>query len=444
MKTFHLDGFGDVPATRQQAYAFYNMVPLDDGFPARRLKDHAPPNLVPHPIYATYLIRDFLTVERSHRDGLSLEDAIRVADAAIARMTEVGDALIFYYEDNGLLNVGGRFYSGLTQARYLTALHGVSAASGLKSYARAANKVLRSLMIPAEEGGVMRHFGDGVVIEEFPHEIPNFVLNGWTTAILQVMEYAKAAQDDEAFEFAERNMVALRQMLPLFDMPELANSRYRLSGFMPHRLTGNADFHVVGGRVNVGTDTYPIHPQGEGAEKWTNRVGKATLRSVNVETVLSRSSCPEPNVVEIDVYASADMRLVYHRSLSKYDPFKSFPVKTGWEPVETHDLKAGPNTISVVVPWDTADLVGYPTNFSKKIAGPDGVKHRNVYHWLHISNLDALRKLTGASWLSPWIEKWTGYTRQWPSLEIYQHALIDFAPVGSFRPQPEEVLEAAP
>ena len=95
MKTFHLEGFGDIPATRQQAYAFYRMVPLRDGFPARRLKDRPPPNLVPHPIYATYLIRDFLTVERSHNDGLAMEDAIRVADASIARMTEVGESLIF-------------------------------------------------------------------------------------------------------------------------------------------------------------------------------------------------------------------------------------------------------------------------------------------------------------------------------------------------------------
>jgi hypothetical protein len=119
--------------------------------------------------------------------------------------------------------------------------------------------------------------------------------------------------------------------------------------------------------------------------------------------------------------------------LSTYDPFKSFPVKTGWEKAEEWSLPAGRSTVSFAVPWASAPLVGYPTNFSKKIAGPDGVKHRNVYHYLHISNLDELARRLGDETLVPWVEKWLGYTTLWPDMPIYQHALIDHAPVGTFR-----------
>lgn len=430
MNAFYLDGFGYIPEGRRQAYSFYRMVALEDGFPGRRL---GPDNVVPHPIYGTYLIRDFLTLENKRRDGIALEDAIRVANAALARMTEEGDALIFYYDENGLLNVGARFYSGLTQARYLTAFHSLSAASGHDSYALAAKKVLHSLQIPAEAGGVLRRYAGGSVIEEFPHESPNFVLNGWTTAILEVLKYAQAAKDDEAMDFVESNMVALRALLPLYDVPEIFNTRYRLSGFMPHRLKANAPFKVIGGTVHVGNDAYPIHAQGHGAEKWANRVGKTTSHSAIVETVLGRAAWPTENSVEVEIVAEAPLRLTYERSQSRYDPFKSFPVKTGWKLTHTWELPAGRSTVSFSVPWSEAALVGYPTNFSKKIEGPDGLKHRNVYHYLHISNLDQLAVRLNDRSLIPWIEKWVGYTEEWPKLEIYRHPQIDLEPVGTFR-----------
>lgn len=442
MKTFHLEGFGDLPFSRKQAYSFYKMVPLEDGFPGRKTLAGS---VVPHPIYGTYLIRDNLTAYKQTGDAKFLEKARQVADATLSRMTKVGEALIFYYEDNGLLNFsGGTFYSGLTQSRYLMPLFDLSTATKDQRYAVAAHAVSLSLMIPAEDGGVMRHFGDGSVIEEFPHEAPNFVLNGWTTAMIQVFEYAIAADDMTAKEFAEANMRALVELLPLYDVPELANSRYRLSGGMSHRLRATAPFKVLKGNVRVGDEQYAFHIQ-EGNAKWMNIVRQDKPDRVQLETILLRHRMPLVNVLDLVVESSEEQVLDYYPRIVRYDPFSRLP-GIGWGPKRSFPLKKGRQSLSIKIPWEDAPFVGEPTTFSKKVPEADGtIRQRNVYHWLHVSNLYRLFQITGDFRLVTWISKWLRYSDAWSTMEIYQHPQIDYAPVGAFKVdvQMMEALAAA-
>ena len=49
---------------------------------------------------------------------------------------------------------------------------------------------MRSLTIPSSQGGVMLERPYGPVLEEYPNEIPVYILNGWTTALVAILGYA--------------------------------------------------------------------------------------------------------------------------------------------------------------------------------------------------------------------------------------------------------------
>lgn len=412
-------GLPSLAMTRKETWDYYRIEFLEDGYPGRR----SDAGLHPHPIYGTYVIRDYVAQYRKYKDEVFLKAAERVADAAIARMSEHHGALVFYYHPGtGLSSLPNVFYSGLTQARYLSALGKLEAALPSPRYAEAAEAILFSMEVPAEDGGVARRTpGGGLLIEEYSHQVPDYTLNGWTTATTLLHEYAEATGNDHARVTFEQSVHGIRDVLPLYDVPELANSRYRLTGPATIRLDfSHPGVTVLNGRVEIpGQGAYAFGADGG---KWTNRflagVGDAGVvegRHARMEVLLCRVSWPRLNRIVLEVDSPADGKVTATIGQGPYHPLKVQMPIDRYEPLATVPLQTGRHLLEISVPWTAAERIAYPTNFKKSLGG----KQYNSYHFIHIDTLDALERITRDPMLAYYRDRWTQYPGRWPGIPEY-------------------------
>ena len=417
-------GLPPLSETRKPTWDYYRIEFLEDGYPGRRTGDQ----LHPHPIYGAYVINDYLGQHRLSGDERFLDAARRVADAAIERMIEFQGSLIFQYQPNtGLSLMPYTFYSGLTQSRYLSSLSSLQTKLGDRRYAEPLSAILRSLRVPAEAGGVARRTPKGnLLIEEYSHSVPDYTLNGWATATLLVHEYAKAAKDDDAMALFEESVQGIAEVLPLYDIGELANSRYRLTGPTKIRLGfSDPDVTVISGGVNIpGQGFYPL---GEDRGKWTNRflsgvdeTGRIIKDQALMEVLISRVTWPTPNVIRLEIEAGNDGHVRVEIGEGPYDPVRVQSPVNDYKLLEQVSLVSGHNVIEVPVRWADAELVAYPTSFTKLIGG----RRYNSYHFIHIDTLNSLVKLTGNEMFRYYRDRWTAFPDRWPLIPAYADADI--------------------
>lgn len=421
-------GLPPLPDNRITAYNFYRLEFLPDSYPGRRLNNG---NVIPHPIYGTYVIRDYVGLFNKTKEPKYLDAAKRVAEAAINRMTAVDDfdALAYYYDpNNGLTNLPGRFYSGLTQARYLAAFQLLSEASGEQRYKDVARKIFNSLKVPAPRGGVLVESSYGKTLEEFPHEIPTYVLNGWTTIILELMRYEKATKDLEAAQLINDNLSTLEKLLPRYDYSEGSLSRYQ--------LTGSARLKFVFDRPGVcKVDGFGTYVDGvrygakSGSEsRWDNHFlpgqtdasGYPMSSEILINGVFSAINDSQRYDFTADCKSAANVQT--YIGISEYDITQSSVAPAQWVKIDERSLPKGGSTTTVEPPSEPFKLVAYPTNFNKKIGG----KQYNVYHWLHITNLDRIADETESPVLQEWSAKWRDYTRAWPNSKVIAKPNVSF------------------
>ena len=410
---------------RRDVYAYYRLQFLDDGYPGRRTES----GLHAHPIYGTYVIADYLAQFTKSRDAQFLSAAKRVADAAINRMEPHEGGLAFWYEPaDGISSLPVRFYSALTQARYLQVLAKLHSATGDDRYRAAGRDIFRSLLVPVEQGGVLRVHNPGVMIEEYAHTYPDYTLNGWTTAILLIEEYGRVMSEPEAASFFEQNVDALRDVLPLYDVPELANSRYRLTGPAAIRIAFDAPGAVIeASRVVIPRHgDYPIH--GADAGRWQNRFrsgldesGVVQAEQVQTELYLSLISSPAPNSVVLKLRTPRNIGVRMSIGQGRYRPKSSYLAARSYAEFASFRLGPGAHEIEGEIPWSIAPLIAYPTTFAKTIAG----RGYNQYHFIHIANLEKLFDLTGEESFREFAERWSSYPAMWP--EIPEYAAADIA-----------------
>lgn len=421
-------GLPPLPENRERAYDFYRLQFLPDAYPGRRIKAG---KVVPHPIYGTYVIRDYVALYNKTKDSKFLDAAKRVADAALNRMHPVDgfDAVAYYYDpNNGLTNLPGRFYSGLTQARYLTAFSMLHQASGISKYQDAARRIFNSLKVPSSRGGVLVESTYGTTLEEFPHEIPTFVLNGWTTIILELMRYEKATKDPDAAALIKANLASLEKLLPKYDHQGLLLSRYQLTG--PTRLKFVFDKPGVCRLSSFATyvDKRRFSARSDAASIWDNHIlpaksgpdGFPEGREVSVNAVFSRIDDRPRYEFGSDCKTAA--RLQTFAGVSDYNIRHSRMSPDRWVLIDERDLPEGQSVSPVEPESAPLDLIAYPTNFNKNIGGTQ----YNVYHWLHIRNLDQIAAAADSEILRDWSARWRGYTQEWPKSEAIAQPNVSF------------------
>ncbi|GLI30095.1 hypothetical protein BCONGLO52_09360 [Brachybacterium conglomeratum] len=416
-------GLPPLQSSRRTVWNYYRIEFLPHGYPGRRTGDV----LYAHPIYGPYVIADYIAQYRRTKDDVFLEAAKHVTDAAVEQMTPVGDGLAFLYSQDktAVSSRSHTFYSGLTQARYVECLKNLVQLPDTERFQEPLSRVLKSLLVPAEEGGVARYTDDGgLIIEEYPSLAPDCTLNGWTTATVILRDYARLTGDELGWEIFRKSVRGLERLIPIYDVPELANSRYRLTGVASIQVAAKgADLEVVDCEVEMpGSGTFSAKdvrdPAGEALKSGPRHVADGNAEALVLS--LSRLTWPTPNTVHLTIRASEPGEVMLGIGDGEYSPMsKDLPVSSFRE-LATVPVEAGENRVSVAIPWNDAELVSYPTGFGKALAG----RQFNQYHWIHVDTLGKIVEETGSDILAYYREKWMRYPEKWPEMPQYQDERI--------------------
>ncbi|WP_165962723.1 D-glucuronyl C5-epimerase family protein [Occultella glacieicola] len=415
---------------------FYRFAFLPDGYPGRAGSDGS---IFPHPIYGTYALIDYLKqYARDPRPEL-LQAISRVAHAAISRMTPFNDTLVFWYEANPSL--GARLYadhySGLTQAYYAVQLARAGTVLEDASVRTAAESVFRSLLVPAEAGGVLHRTPAGPVIAEVPQTPNSWILNGWLSALTSIQEFSDITGLDEARDLIHDSTRTMARVLHLYDEPVKRTSRYGLTGFAYLRLRfehlpqslQDVTLHIPG-------EPDIVLPTGSGT-RWQPYVfGPDMVRTtpktttVRINAVLSLASAPEPNRVGFTATTESPGTVTLEGMLGAYEPTASSPVNAEWKEIASTTIPSGTSSCMMDIPAFVVDSTVYPTNFAKKIEG----QNVNVYHSIHIQRLRQLHGRTGVDELLTWADKWHGYIADWATMPTYSGLAFRDPVSGKVRP----------
>lgn len=412
-------GLPPLQSSRRTVWNYYRIEFLPNGYPGRRNGDV----LYAHPIYGPYVISDYIAQYRRTNDEVYLEAVKHVADAAVEQMTQVGgDGLAFLYDskNTAVSSRGGTFYSGLTQARYIEGLKNLVRLPGTERFKEPLAAIVRSLLLPAEEGGIARYTDNGgLIIEEYPSMAPDLTLNGWTTATCILRDYAAATNEDEGWDIFHQSVRGLERLIPVYDVPELANSRYRLTGVASIQVKpSGTDVEVTDVRVDMpGVGVYGAaaagDPAGEALKAGPRRIADGREQALVLS--LSRLTWPTPNKVLLSVRASAAGNVTLGIGDGEYSPMtKNLPVEY-FRDLGEFPVEAGDNLIEVTVPWTDAELVAYPTGFGKALAN----RQFNQYHWIHVDTLGKIVTETGSELLEYYRDKWSRYPERWADMPQY-------------------------
>ena len=430
-----------IPANRRAVWDYYGLVGIDDdGYPLSTAKMDRT-RVVAHPMHGSYLIHEYVNEYiRNQADRTFLEKAVELAKASINRMTRVDDTLRFLYvPDDGMTSHGFEFYSALTQGHYLLAFSRLRQWVDDPFLAEANEAVFRSLLVPVAQGGVLLETNDGPVLEEYPTEVPSLVLNGWLTVLNEIFEYGYLTGSQEAIEFAGRSARALIARLHLYDVPEVWNSRYKLSGHVPNRVVFKGGVPTIrlftidtGGQVLRKTLS-------EGGRHQPLDVGNAPSEAKNIlsfKTILTMANYPDTSRIALELEVDRPTRAQWSVGLPQHNPKGSTPRIIGLRQVAEFQLAPGASTITAEMPLDLlVQWTGAPVPFSKKISG----KHYNVYHYLHIKAMSQLNAFYPSAELLKWRDKWLEYTKHWAEFPAYAgedvaHSVVDR---GRFETQDE-------
>ncbi|MBZ2196458.1 D-glucuronyl C5-epimerase family protein [Occultella gossypii] len=400
---------------------FYRFEFLPDGYPGRAEPDGS---VFPHPIYGTYALIDYLKqYAREPRPEL-LHAISRVAHAAISRMSEFNNSLVFWYEANP--SIGARLYadhySGLTQAYYAVQLARAGRVLEDAAVRAAAESVFRSLLVPAEDGGVLHSTPAGPVIAEVPQTPNSWILNGWLSALASVQEFSDITGLAEAGDLLHDSTRTMARVLHLYDEPVKRTSRYGLTGFVYLRLRfENRPQSLQDVTLYIAGERDIVLPVGSGT-RWQPYVFAADMvgttpkaTTVRFNAVLSLASAPEPNRVGFTAMTDQPATVILEVMLGTYEPTASSPVNAQWKEAGRTTIPSGTSHCILDIPQAVVDSTVYPTNFAKRIDG----QNVNVYHSIHIQRLRQLHGRTGVDDLRTWADKWHGYITDWATMPTY-------------------------
>jgi hypothetical protein len=389
---------------------------LADGYPGKREGN----DVWAHPLYGVYVLEDYLAQHQENPSGELREGIRTVAEATIDRMDEYRGALVFWYEadsDRGA-RLYQRHYSGLTQAKYAVQLHRAGDVLDDARFIDAAARVYDSLMIPVDRGGVLMEGPHGPGIAEVPQQPDSWILNGWQSALTSMHRYAELRGSPRVRAFVRKSAETMAAMLPRYDVREVANSRYGLSGFVYGRVLFDQEpERIVDATLEAGDDKLALKTR-EDASRWESYLFP---KDVDGERVKSRSvranlvvSALLGNRLMLEVEGEGIESATLQLHLGRYDPLSSAPVDPQWMEVAHSEVVDG--RVVLNVPDRVLHPVVYPTNFAKKIEG----EQVNIYHAIHVMRLRELADATGVEALDEWADQWESYICEWASMSIYE------------------------
>lgn len=410
----------------QKLNSRYKIAFLPDGYPGKRLENG---EIYTHALYGTYILKDYLYQYKRDSSKVMYDAIVKLADVSISKMVAKENSLIFYYQPCKEFGYHKKFYSSLAQSSYLIPLYKTYLLTNDEKYKEASQKVMNSLFIPVEKGGVALNMRGVYSIEEDPITPHGLILNGWLSALTSIKKYYELSKDTLSYNLLMKSLKTLPSIIHLYDCEEYANTFYFLKGpqkFMLQFNNGNVslkDIYVD----NKNGNRYRLKPRTnlKGKEKLNYIYGndlkiegneiRIKEKGLLINTILNRISFPVKNeiVVTINNY-SKDNSIKVNRLIYNYIPEEGVVETKDWVKDTTIHLKQGLNIISIKPKWENLNLIGYPTTFKQF-----GNKYHNVYHYIHIDRLIQLNELLKNDTLNFYIEKWQDYTIKWPTMKVY-------------------------
>jgi hypothetical protein len=235
--------------------------------------------------------------------------------------------------------------------------------------------------------------------------------------------------------FAE-NVNGIEAIIDLYDIEEVANTRYHLSGpaRLKFRFSDGFKPIITKAYVNIPREgEFPIRfREGksvycnyiEDKHQVDNKVYRVTAEEIQINIVLSMISFPDENSVSIIFENSTEGQMEVLVGDLEYNLFSSAIQPKRWISLGHFNVSKNTPEIKVNIPWREVWLVAYPTRFTKKIGG----KYYNAYHHIHIAQMKTLYDYTKKEKFKKYYLKWLGYTKRWPEMDPYKSQKIEFQP----------------
>jgi hypothetical protein len=396
------------PDFAKVANDYYKLGFLPDGMPGRTSDDGL---VIAHPLYPRYVIDDWLA-QYEQSPSAELETALlTVAHAAVDRMEPLGGALVAMYEPGGGARLYERHYSALTQGYYASRLWRVGELAGDEELLEAARRSFEALLVPIEDGGVYIELPNGPALEEVPQHPPALILNGWASALAGAWTYFELSGDERARDLVLDSSATMADLLPLYDVPEVANSRYGLTGYVYLRITGDGD-QIGPGRLEL-SDGEVVPFVQDATSRWQPSLfsdGVADDGSWSQVRMNVIASVATPVTVVVELAGEIESVEAY---LGRYDPLSYKPIEEEWIALDGWQQTGGQLEISLSPAL--ARAVAYPTNFVKVIDG----RNTNVYHATHVNRLRELAEISGIDALTQWADRWDEALCSWGDMPIY-------------------------
>ncbi|MDD4345923.1 MAG: D-glucuronyl C5-epimerase family protein [Desulfitobacteriaceae bacterium] len=163
----------------------------------------------------------------------SKEKLIRCADWFVENLVEHCNGVWGWEHtyDNQLYNLKKPWLSALAQGQALSVLARAYREINKSSYLKTGIKALKAFYVPVAAGGLVARLAGGDFFEEYPSEIPSFVLNGFIFALWGLRDFYFVSSNSEAKERYQTGLKTLRNHLSGYNIGWLAWSRYDLFPF---------------------------------------------------------------------------------------------------------------------------------------------------------------------------------------------------------------------
>lgn len=108
-------------------------------------------------------------------------------------------------------------YSALAQGQAISVLVRAFSVTSEEKFLEAARRGLRFMLRPTQDGGTCRHTLEGPILEEYPQQEPNTVLNGWISALFGLYDVSLVDNEIEECEILEATLNTLAKILYRYD-----------------------------------------------------------------------------------------------------------------------------------------------------------------------------------------------------------------------------------
>ncbi|MHB1653255.1 MAG: D-glucuronyl C5-epimerase family protein [Desulfitobacteriaceae bacterium] len=164
----------------------------------------------------------------SHREVL-----LHCADWFVVKLTEYRPGIWGWLNehDKDLYAIKSPWLSALSQGQALSVLARAYQETQEEKYLSCGTKALQAFLEPVAAGGLVAKLEGEDFYEEYPSDIPSYVLNGFIFALWGLWDFYLASGNEKARERYETGLVTLQNNLGKYDLGWLKWSLYDLYPF---------------------------------------------------------------------------------------------------------------------------------------------------------------------------------------------------------------------